>query len=131
MSTKSDLLKRFEAMGGTFRIKLHEEDVPLRGNVQASGDAEADKRAEAEVQAQLDAGNAWAWCTVEVVAALDGNFSASDFLGACSYKDEADFRAGGYFESMCEEAVSALERDLAAAEQHGAEAGARLKELRG
>jgi hypothetical protein len=122
-------VEAFEKAGGIFRIKLHEEDMPVRGNVMASGDDAVDRAAEDAILERLDRGEIWAWCCVEVIAYLDGNFTGHDCLGGCSYASEEDFKRDGYYEDMQHEALADLERSLAAAAQHGREAEARLKEL--
>ena len=53
--------------------------------------------------------NEWAWCTVAVKASFkDGAITAEDYLGCCSYEDEADFKAGGYYEDMRQQALKEL-----------------------
>jgi hypothetical protein len=94
-----------------FSIIVHPEDTPIRGNVQCISPA-ADRRAERRVMDALE-WNQWAWCTVEVRAEY-GDFSASDFLGCCSYDSERDFRQpGGYYEDMKHEALDRLNEELA------------------
>lgn len=56
---------------------------------------------------ELGCGNAWAWFCAEVKVTY-GEESASDFLGACSYKSEEDFRQDAYFRDMCDLALLAL-----------------------
>lgn len=56
----------------------------------------------------MRAGNEWAWC-IAVVRVSYGGIDATDILGACSYKSEADFRQpGGYFDDMIGEAIESL-----------------------
>jgi hypothetical protein len=56
--------------------------------------------------------NEWAWCSVKVTAKWAG-FEGVDYLGGCSYLDEADFRQpGGYFEDMQKEALTDLKRNI-------------------
>jgi len=104
--------KKLTASEVTFSIVAEAEYIPVRGNAMASGDDAADYEAECEIQGQLARGNMWAWCCV-VVTATWGDWSASDTLGACSYADEADFKKGGYYEDMCDNALAALNADLA------------------
>ena len=53
--------------------------------------------------------NVWQWCNVEVNATYKG-LEASAYLGACSYKDEDDFRENsGYFEEMQAEALADIQ----------------------
>ena len=90
-----------------FSVIVHPEEIPVRGNAIASGDDRADKRAEDSIIRQLENGNNWAWCTVEVKATWK-SFSASDYLGCCSYKSQKDFEKGGYFQDMKEQAFGQI-----------------------
>ena len=57
------------------------------------------------VEEQIEDGNEWGWCSVKVTARLEGyGIEEYDYLGSCSYKNEADFKAGGYYEQMEEAA---------------------------
>jgi hypothetical protein len=53
----------------------------------------------------------WAWCCVEVKASYLG-VSESEYLGACSYDGEADFKASGYYDDMRLEALHRLGESL-------------------
>jgi len=106
----------------TYTLECSPEDIPVRGNALASGDDEEDALAEDRILNDLDCGNEWAWCRVDVYAEWNG-FQGRDSLGACSYRDEDDFKApGGYYEDMKERALddlyaqvrSALDRALPA-----------------
>lgn len=97
----------------TFTVECLGEDISVRGNAMASGDPEFDREVEAKIIAQLDGGNPWAWCTVRVTAVYK-SFRGTDYLGACSYKSEEDFReAGGYFDDMCQAALADLNNEIA------------------
>jgi len=92
-----------------YRIRVRPEEIPLQGNVLQSGDKVQDFEAEQDIQRQLDAGNVWAWCSVEVIASIDGiEVDGRDYLGCCSYKSEDDFKACEYFEDMKREARGEL-----------------------
>ena len=89
------------------------EDTSVRGNAMASGDDVADRECEDSILRDLENGNEWAWCIVKVTVAWKG-WRGTDYLGACSYASEADFRQpGGYFESMCQTALAELNKSLA------------------
>jgi hypothetical protein len=90
-----------------FELIVHPEDVQVRGNVMASGDDKVDKRAEDSVLRQLENGNQWAWCRVEVKAKYKA-FEASDFLGCCSYKNQKQFEKDGYYQDMKERAFGEI-----------------------
>lgn len=65
------------------------------------------------INARLEDGDEWAWCSVKVTATFGwGLVSASRYLGQCSYADEAGFRADAYFEDMRAEALDDLALDL-------------------
>lgn len=93
----------------TVTLTTEPEDMPVRGNAMASDDDAADKEVEDEIIRRLDDGDEWAWCVVRVRASLHGQH-ADAYLGGCSYRDEAEFKAGGYFEDMRDEALDALAR---------------------
>lgn len=89
----------------SFEVICHPEEIPVRGN--ACGHDGSDD-CEAWIFSELDRGNEWAWCCVEVKATW-GDFEASDYLGECSYASEKDFSApDGYLPQMKDEALSAL-----------------------
>lgn len=93
-----------------FEILVHPEDTPVEGNASAI-DEETDEQIANNIYEQLDNGNIWAWCTVEVKASYKG-ISASDYLGCCSYKDEADFKNDGYYKDMKQIAFDNLIEEL-------------------
>jgi len=91
-----------------FSVEAEPEHIPIEGNAMASGDDAADQECYDWIHAELDRGNEWAWCSVKVTAAF-GNFEGTAYLGACSYKSEADFREpGGYFDDLKTEALDDL-----------------------
>jgi len=100
-------MRKFDPTEVTFTLSAVPDDVPLKGNVMASGDDAADREAEDAVRADLEAGNVWAWASVTVTAKWAG-FEGTDNLGGCSYKDEADFREGGYYDDMLAESLADL-----------------------
>lgn len=92
-----------------YRIRVTPETSAIEGNILDSGDKVQDFEAEQEIKKQLDAGNVWAWCSVEVIASIDGiPVTGRDYLGHCSYKSEDDFRACEYFGDMKHEAKGEL-----------------------
>lgn len=95
----------------TISVRIEVEELAVRGNAMASGDSAFDKEVEDEIYARLDRGDEWAWCTVWVRATY-GTLGAETCLGGCSYENEADFRAGGYFDDMVGDALDALNEEL-------------------
>lgn len=95
-----------------FELICHPEDLPIEGNVQVSGDPDQDRETEDYVRSELESGNEWAWCRVEV-RAIWGAMYGSAFLGGCSYKNQKDFEQDGYFEDMKAEALDNLKSKIA------------------
>lgn len=94
-----------------YTIEIEEDAMAVRGNAMASGDDAADREVENEILDRLRRGDTWAWATVTVSAEVDG-FRGTAQLGGCSYRDETDFREGGYFADMCIEARHELRAKL-------------------
>jgi len=88
-------------------LLVHQEHAPIRGNAIASGDDEFDREVEDKIINDLENGDEWAWCTVEVRASFH-ELHASAFLGCVSTKDEESFKSEGYYEDMVAEATNAL-----------------------
>lgn len=99
------------------RINIFAEvdDLSLKGNVQVSGDAASDKRAEDEIRARIAADDIWAWCCVTVTASWHG-FEGKAVLGACNYESEEAFKtANDYYPEMVKEATENLQKKVEAA----------------
>ena len=95
-----------------FEVIAEMDDIPVRGNAIASGDEEVDRECEDEIMRRLDNGDVWAWASVEVKATWKG-FEGSDYLGGCSYEDEADFcQPGGYYDDMKGRALEELQANI-------------------
>jgi hypothetical protein len=63
------------------------------------------------VREQIESGNEWAWFCAHVrvtYCAIVGD----DYLGGCSYKSEDDFRSDGYFDSMVDDCIARINREL-------------------
>lgn len=73
-----------------FEVDLQVDDLSLRGNVQASGDAQQDREAEEWVLRELQRGNEYAWCSATVYARW-GGYEGFTSLGAISCRSEAEF----------------------------------------
>jgi hypothetical protein len=87
----------------TFVLEHYAEDTPLKDNLCAH---EGDDECYQWVRDQLAQGNVWAWCVAKVTALLDDGRYGTDHLGGCSYKDEEDFKTGGYYDDMKDEAYN-------------------------
>lgn len=59
----------------------------------------------------VENGNDWAWCDVEVRAEF-ADMVGCDHLGGCSYENEKEFTAGGYYDDMVNAAVEELAQKL-------------------
>lgn len=106
--TEQDLIKAYER---EYDITLEAipETVRVRGNALASGNDALDKEAEDYILARLESGDIWAWFTAKVTVRDSYGREASDYLGACCYKDEKDFKQGGYYLDMIRECLDQIE----------------------
>ncbi len=94
-----------------FEVIAHNEDTPVKGNASAIDD-ETDNETDDYINEELENGNIWAWCTIEVKARYKG-YSASDYLGCCSYKSKEDFMTeDGYYPDMKQLAYDNLIEEL-------------------
>ncbi len=88
------------------------EPASIEGNCSAI-DPETDRETAEYIQAALDAGNRWAWCCVQVTAALPGiDVEGTAYLGCCSYGNAKDFMIDGYYDGMVLEALQELASEL-------------------
>jgi hypothetical protein len=87
----------------TYEIECLPEDMSYVGNCSAI-DEQTDRETENRIRDQLDRGNKWAWCCVKVTCTITYSgeaFKGVDYLGACSYSDEDDFKtSSGYYDDM-------------------------------
>lgn len=61
------------------------------------------------VRDELEIGNQWAWCVVEVRAECPyTGLAESTFQGQSSYGDEDDFLDSPFYEEMCDEVYEML-----------------------
>lgn len=95
----------------SFTIECLNEEMPIKGNVLASQDDDANREAEQKVIDAYENGNEWAWCCVKVTAVWQ-SFQGSDYLGGCSYESEKDFIKGGYYDDMQNVALENLNREI-------------------
>lgn len=90
----------------TIEVTCEPSDTAIEGSF-ASGDDDADAALVAEIREHAE-WNVWAWCDVRVRVSWRG-LHADTYLGAGSYKDEADFRTNsGYFQDMFAGALADL-----------------------
>lgn len=76
-----------------------------------TGDKELDARIVRDIKRRRNL-TVWAWCTVTVRVAWRGH-TGKAHLGCCSYRSEKDFRQGGYFGDLADEALDELNAKLA------------------
>src|SRR5574343_417964 len=83
------------------------DDLPVRGNSMASGDDDLEKEIEDRIIARINNDDVWAWASVKVTAKFN-DFEGTDYLGACSYRDEDDFKSDLYYTDMISTAIEEL-----------------------
>lgn len=93
-------MKRFNEKEVIYTLEATQDDMAVRGNAIVSGDDAEDKKVEDQILDRLNHGDVWAWASVKVSASWNG-FEGTDYLGACSYANETDFKQpGGYYDDM-------------------------------
>jgi hypothetical protein len=100
------LTKDSEGVEIKLTIELDESDFNFD-----SGEPEEDAELISEIEKRLSNSDTWAWCVVTVTASW-GGWIGTSVIGGCSYEDEADFRKDGYFDSMVEEAIDELNKNV-------------------
>jgi hypothetical protein len=95
-----------------FTIEVDYDDIPVRGNAVMSGNKDIDKDIEDDILDRLDDGDVWAWASVKVIGSYKGILKASDYLGACSYEDEEEFKQDGYYDDMRQSILDNLNDQL-------------------
>lgn len=91
-------------------VVAEEEDTRVEGSFD-SGDKTLDDELVYEIEQNIALGNVWAWCCVKVTVTW-GEFSAFDCLGCCSYENEAEFKADGYYDDMVGVALDKLNENV-------------------
>jgi hypothetical protein len=125
--TEQDLIKAYEREYDV-TLEALPETVRVKGNALASEDDALDKEAEDEILARLESGDIWAWFTAKVTVRDSYGREASDFLGCCSYKDERDFKQGGYYLDMIKVCLDEIEQaDPLDIEEEGANPASSLQ----
>jgi hypothetical protein len=111
-----------------YRLEVTQDPSDFHGNASAV-DEETDKAVETEIERRLDQGDLWAWADVKVTAECEG-FQGCDYLGGCNYKDEAEFKFGGYYEDMKKAALDDLKARLKTVRNDGQRAAKLLRDIR-
>lgn len=94
-----------------FEISAEQDDIPVMGNAIASGNKVLDAEIENHIINRLEQGDIWAWASV-CVKAKHGRFEGADYLGGCSYDDEASFKQDGYYDGMCDAAFENMLQEM-------------------
>lgn len=103
-----EIIDNREVEGFTVQTYACEEEIPVRGNVIASGDDAADRAAEDEVLRKLEQDGLQHWFMAKVVVSKCGVELAEEYLGCCSYDSFADFLTeNGYHSDMVATAMEA------------------------
>lgn len=106
-------------MSVTYTIEIEPEEYYLakdeRDNMisLADGDYDLEKAAFTWFDEVCTRVNTWQWCVVKITARYYDHKTGielvgTDMLGCCSYKDEDQFKADGYYVDMCNQALAEL-----------------------
>jgi len=102
-------LKKLTLKDVDIEISIKPEDIHPR-NCIAYDTEQENEQAVNDILKRLEY-NLWAWCIVCVkVSACDT--IEKEYLGACSYEDEQDFKHGGYYDDMVNECLIRLNESL-------------------
>jgi hypothetical protein len=93
--------------GVVIELLREEEDQSPRDQFSEPEDVEF-------VEREIENGNPWAWFVAHVRVTYKGILSHDDYLGGCSYKNEKDFKKGGYYDDMVNNCLSEINKQLAA-----------------
>lgn len=94
-----------------FSVECYPEDITIEGNASAIDD-ETDEKVIQWIKSELESGNEWAWCRVEVRAVWEG-IEGVDHLGGCSYRSRENFmEPNGYYDDMKAVALGELNREV-------------------
>jgi hypothetical protein len=108
-------LRKLAVEDVTISIKVEPEtEVSLADHFNSGDDdkdVETDLALIEEIEKEIAAGSRWAWCSITVTVEWEG-FSEEETVGCLSYKDEADFKADGYYSEMVKTALSDLNGEL-------------------
>lgn len=99
----------------TVTLECEPEHERIEGNASAI-DPATDAETNAWIHDQLRCGNEWAWCVAKVTVRYEG-YSATDYLGCCSYESEAAFKEGPYYADMVHACCVDLVAQLMAARE--------------
>lgn len=110
-------MRKLTAAEVTFEVTIEAEDTPVRGNLIASDDPDADRLDEEDVLHRLNRGEVEAWCCVVVTAtwqAPDGaEYTGRDTLGGCSLTEHYTAEIAAKEHGMREQALDDLNQRLA------------------
>jgi len=81
------------------------EDIDPEGQFD-SGDKAADAKMAAQIREDMEH-NAWAWCCARVDVTYR-ELTETEYLGCCSYENEAAFRGDHSYEGMVDAALARL-----------------------
>jgi pantothenate synthetase len=93
-----------ENMGAEIEFEPEEEDITPE-------DTLYEKESANRVRKDYNNGNIYAWFCAKVTVKYK-EFEETDYLGACSYKDEKDFKRGGYYYDMVTTCVQEINKQI-------------------
>lgn len=94
----------------TFSIDLEEELTPVQVAL-SEKQTGVDHQAYIHKVLEDDGRNPWLWCCVKVTAKFK-ELKGTAYLGQCAYESYLDFKKGGYYEQMEEEAFEELKKKV-------------------
>ncbi len=108
-------IQKFEGLLDSLNAKIEFE--PQEEDISPADQFDDEKTLKWVLEQYNDYGNIYAWFCAKITVKYKG-YEATDYLGACSYKDENDFKKGGYYDDMLNTCIMEINREVSA---HNAE----------
>ena len=94
-----------------FSIETEEETTPIQQALSEKETGTDSHQVYIDKVLEDDGNNPWLWCSVMVTARFKG-LEGTAYLGQCAYENVADFKKGGYYEQMQDEAFEELKKKV-------------------
>lgn len=97
-----------------FNAYAEKEELTPTQSMKGCNTTEVQSFCESVESVKKNASGKWGWCSVKVTGVLidDHSFNGVEYLGCCSYNNKADFVNGDYYNDICKQIVSDVQKQL-------------------